>query len=143
MYLTYNPEKPQFEGMTMSGRTVKLHWLVRSTQPLTEAIMNYKIDKVGGYSVELACWGSKCGYHFPLQTYKWSTDSILNTKKHPENNGYWKLQHEIELTEGLWHAQVKTKNTHGWSHFSADHSFVVADFTEDGECLFFFNFIVD
>lgn len=46
MYLTYNPEKPQFEGMTMDGKTVTLHWLVRSIQPLTEAIMNYKIDKV-------------------------------------------------------------------------------------------------
>ncbi|KAL5291626.1 hypothetical protein ACFFRR_010809, partial [Megaselia abdita] len=109
MVLSYNPEKPQFERMSMNGRTVTLHWLVRSTQPLTEAIMNYKIDK----------------------TYKWSTDSILNTKKHPDNDGYWKLAHTIELTEGLWHAQVKTKNSHGWSHFSVDHSFVVADFTEE------------
>lgn len=78
------------------------------------------------------------GISFSFQSYKWSTDSILNTKKHPDNDGYWKLAHTIELTEGLWHAQVKTKNTHGWSHFSNDHSFVVADYSEDGEFFLYF-----
>ncbi|XP_055920000.1 neuronal growth regulator 1-like isoform X2 [Eupeodes corollae] len=106
IHLIYEPENPQFENMKIEGRKITLYWLVKSVQPLSEAVMDYKIDG----------------------TYTWSSESIISTSKHPEHTGIWKLKHEIELVPGFWHARVKTKNTVGWSKFSAEHSFKIDDF---------------
>ncbi|XP_055839599.1 protein amalgam [Episyrphus balteatus] len=109
IHLIYEPENPQFEDMKIDGRKVTLYWLVKSVQPLSEAVMDYKIDG----------------------TYTWSSESIISTSKHPENTGIWKLKHEIELVPGFWHARVKTKNTVGWSKFSNEHNFKIDESSEE------------
>ena len=43
VHLIYEPENPQFESMEIFGNRVILHWLVRSIQPLSEAILDYKL----------------------------------------------------------------------------------------------------
>ncbi|XP_068145086.1 neural cell adhesion molecule 2 [Drosophila tropicalis] len=101
--LSYNPETPQFEDMTIDGNKVTLHWLVRSLQPLSEAMLDYQLT------------GS----------YTWSTVTVLKTQHHNQTGGIWKITHQMELKPGLWHAHVKTKNTHGWSNFSPDHEFQI------------------
>lgn len=111
IHLIFEPENPQFEDMIIDGRKVTLYWLVKSVQPLSEAVMDYKIDG----------------------TYTWSSESIISTSKHPENTGVWKLKHEIELVPGFWHARVKTKNTIGWSKFSAEHSFKIDESSEEDD----------
>ncbi|XP_017838581.1 lachesin [Drosophila busckii] len=103
--LSYNPETPQFESINIDGNVVTMHWLVRSLQPLSEAMLDYKFK--GSYS--------------------WSTVSVIQTRRHETDSGFWKITHQMELTPGVWHARVKTKNTHGWSHFSPDHDFVIKE----------------
>ncbi|KAL7735322.1 hypothetical protein ACLKA6_018016 [Drosophila palustris] len=103
--LSYSPETPQFESSSIDGNKVTMHWLVRSLQPLSEAMLDYKLT------------GS----------YTWSTVSMIKTHRHEKESGIWKITHQMELTPGLWHAHVKTKNTHGWSNFSPDHDFVIQD----------------
>ncbi|XP_030387280.1 lachesin [Scaptodrosophila lebanonensis] len=103
--LSYNPETPQFEDKKIDGSQVTLHWLVRSQQPLSEAVLDYKLS------------GS----------YTWSTVSVIHTQRHNETSGIWKISHQMELTPGNWHARVKTKNTKGWSNFSPSHDFVIQD----------------
>jgi len=44
--LSYNPETPQFESSTFEGNKVTMHWLVRSLQPLSEAMLDYKLTGV-------------------------------------------------------------------------------------------------
>lgn len=44
--LQYSPETPQFEGHEIKGNQVTMHWLVRSLQPLSEAILDYKLTGV-------------------------------------------------------------------------------------------------
>ncbi|XP_034479790.1 immunoglobulin superfamily member 10 [Drosophila innubila] len=103
--LSYNPETPQFENMTIDGNMVTMHWLVRSLQPLSEAMLDYKMT------------GS----------FTWSTVSMIKTHRHEKESGIWKITHQMELTPGLWHARVKTKNTHDWSHFSPEHDFTIEE----------------
>lgn len=40
------PEKGQLENVIIDGRKVTLHWLVRSLQPLSEAVLDYKMSGV-------------------------------------------------------------------------------------------------
>ncbi|XP_032591524.1 protein amalgam isoform X1 [Drosophila grimshawi] len=103
--LSYHPETPQFENITIDGNKVTMHWLVRSLQPLSEAMLDYKLT------------GS----------YTWSTVSVIRTHRHDRDSGIWKITHQMELTPGHWHAHVKTKNTQGWSNFSPDHEFFIKD----------------
>ncbi|XP_017149410.1 protein amalgam [Drosophila miranda] len=106
IHLSYDPETPQFEDMTIDGTKVTMHWLVRSLQPLSEAMLDYKLT------------GS----------YTWSTVSVLQTQRHNQTGGIWKITHQLDLpARGLWHARVKTRNTQGWSNFSPDHDFRLAD----------------
>lgn len=44
--LSYSPETPQFEDSTIDGNKVTMHWLVRSLQPLSEAMLDYKLTGV-------------------------------------------------------------------------------------------------
>lgn len=44
--LQYHPETPQFESQEIKGNQVTMHWLVRSLQPLSEAILDYKLTGV-------------------------------------------------------------------------------------------------
>ncbi|XP_020798507.1 obscurin [Drosophila serrata] len=106
VHVSYNPETPQFEDMKVEGTKVTMHWLVRSRQPLSEAILDYQLT------------GS----------YTWSTVSVLQTHRHNHTEGIWKITHQLDLPRrGLWHARVKAKNTHGWSNFSPDHDFQIED----------------
>ncbi|XP_017054028.1 protein amalgam [Drosophila ficusphila] len=112
IHVSYLPETPQFEDMSIEGNKVTLHWLVRSRQPLSEAMLDYQLN------------GS----------YYWSTVSVLQTHRHNSTESMWKITHQLELSSGMWHARVKTKNIHGWSHFSADHTFEIRDgFPSDKE----------
>ncbi|KAH8269488.1 hypothetical protein KR018_004347, partial [Drosophila ironensis] len=110
IHLSYNPETPQFEDMKVEGTKVTMHWLVRSLQPLVEAMLDFKLS------------GS----------YTWSTVSVLETHRHNQTGGIWKITHQLDLPRrGLWHARVRTKNTHGWSNFSPDHDFTIEADGED------------
>ncbi|KAH8401514.1 hypothetical protein KR009_006013, partial [Drosophila setifemur] len=113
VHVSYNPETPQFEDMKVEGTKVTMHWLVRSLQPLSEAMLDYKLS------------GS----------YTWSTVSMLETHRHNQTGGVWKITHQLDLPRrGMWHARVKTRNTHGWSNFSPDHDFTIqSDEGESGE----------
>lgn len=44
------PEKGQLENVIIDGRKVTLNWLVRSLQPLSEAVLDYKMSGVS-YSI--------------------------------------------------------------------------------------------
>ncbi|XP_062129404.1 hemicentin-2 [Drosophila sulfurigaster albostrigata] len=105
--LSYAPETPQFENSTIEGNKVTMHWLVRSLQPLSEAVLDYKLSK----------------------SIHWSTVSMIKTQhhNHDKESGIWKITHEMELTPGLWHVRVKTKNTVGWSNFAPNHDVVIKD----------------
>ncbi|KAH8370488.1 hypothetical protein KR093_003652 [Drosophila rubida] len=105
--LSYAPETPQFENSTVEGNKVTMHWLVRSMQPLSEAVLDYKLSK----------------------SIRWSTVSMIKTQHHNsgKESGVWKITHEIELTPGLWHVRVKTKNTKGWSNFAPNHDIIIQD----------------
>ncbi|EDW92125.1 protein turtle homolog A [Drosophila yakuba] len=105
VHVSYNPETPQFEDMTAEGNKVTLHWLVRSHQPLSEAMLDYQLT------------GS----------YTWSTVLVLETHRHNNTENIWKITHQLELSRGVWHARVKTKNTQGWSHFSNDYVFEIPE----------------
>uniref|UniRef100_A0A6P4EJ30 Neural cell adhesion molecule 2 n=1 Tax=Drosophila rhopaloa TaxID=1041015 RepID=A0A6P4EJ30_DRORH len=110
--VSYDPETPQFESETIEGNKVTLHWLVRSRQPLSEAMLNYLLTA----------------------SQKWSTVAMLQTRRHNNTDNIWKITHQMELNSGVWHARVKTKNTHGWSQFSKEHIFTVQDgFSKEGE----------
>ncbi|KAH8348832.1 hypothetical protein KR084_011655, partial [Drosophila pseudotakahashii] len=108
VHVSYNPETPQFEDMSVEGNQVTLHWLVRSRQALSEAMLDYQVT------------GS----------LHWSTVSVLQTHRHNSTENIWKITHQLELQRGVWHARVKTKNTHGWSHFSNDHVFEIREGSE-------------
>ncbi|KMY95780.1 inactive tyrosine-protein kinase 7 [Drosophila simulans] len=108
VHVSYNPETPQFEDMTVEGNKVTLHWLVRSHQLLSEAMLDYQLT------------GS----------YTWSTVQVLETHRHNNTDNIWKITHQLELSRGVWHARVKTKNTKGWSHFSNDHVFEIPEYSE-------------
>ncbi|KAM7342362.1 neural cell adhesion molecule 1 isoform 2-T3 [Cochliomyia hominivorax] len=102
-HLMLEPEKGQLENVIIDGRKVTLHWLVRSLQPLSEAVLDYKMS------------GS----------VTWSSTTVIHTKRH--ENGIWKVTHEMELVEGEWQTRMKTKNTIGWSKFSAPFIFKIED----------------
>ncbi|XP_065719143.2 protein amalgam [Drosophila suzukii] len=108
VHVSYVPETPQFEDMSVEGNQVTLHWLVRSRQPLSEAMLDYQVT------------GS----------LHWSTVSVLQTHRHNSTENIWKITHQLELQRGVWHARVKTKNTHGWSHFSNDYVFEIREGSE-------------
>lgn len=40
------PEKGQLENYKIEGKKITLHWLVRSLQPLSEAVLDYKLSGV-------------------------------------------------------------------------------------------------
>lgn len=40
------PEKGQLESFNIEGKKATLHWLVRSLQPLSEAVLDYKMSGV-------------------------------------------------------------------------------------------------
>lgn len=40
------PEKGQLENVIIDGKKVTLNWLVRSLQPLSEAVLDYKMSGV-------------------------------------------------------------------------------------------------
>ncbi|XP_037942693.1 protein amalgam [Teleopsis dalmanni] len=107
--LIFEPELPQFEDIKIDGRKVRMQWLVRSVQPLSEAVLSYQIE------------GS----------YTWSTVSVIHTQRHGENTDMWKITHEMELIPGNWHARMKAKNTVGWSEFSAAHNFKIKHDNEE------------
>ncbi|XP_030558138.1 neurofascin [Drosophila novamexicana] len=109
--LSYRPETPQYEDSSIDGKQVTMHWLVRSLQPLSEAMLDYRLT------------GS----------YTWSTVSVIQTQRHDKDSGIWKITHQMELSPGLWHARVKTKNTQGWSNFSPDHDFHIKDVEDSDE----------
>jgi len=46
VHVSYVPETPQFEDMSVEGNQVTLHWLVRSRQPLSEAMLDYQVTGV-------------------------------------------------------------------------------------------------
>ncbi|XP_067628244.1 neurotrimin [Eurosta solidaginis] len=104
VHVIYEPEHPQLEGIEINGKKVTLQWLVRSVQPLSEAVLDYKL----------------------AGSYTWSKVSVVHTHRHPESH-IWKVIHEIELTPGSWHVRMRAKNTVGWSKFSAQHDFVIKD----------------
>ncbi|XP_054739858.1 protein amalgam [Anastrepha obliqua] len=104
VHIIYEPEHPQLEDMGISGRKAIIRWLVRSIQPLSEAILDYKM----------------------AGSYTWSKVSVVHTHRHAESN-IWKVTHEMELTPGSWHVRMRAKNTIGWSSFSAQHDFVIKD----------------
>lgn len=52
---------------------------------------------------------------------------MIQTQRHDKDSGIWKITHQMELTPGLWHARVKTKNTEGWSNFAPDHDIVIKE----------------
>ncbi|XP_065369250.1 hemicentin-2 isoform X2 [Calliphora vicina] len=43
-HLMLEPEKGQLEDVIIDGKKVTLHWLVRSLQPLSEAVLDYKMS---------------------------------------------------------------------------------------------------
>ncbi|KAI8123930.1 hypothetical protein FF38_08195 [Lucilia cuprina] len=102
-HLMLEPEKGQLENVVIDGKKVTLHWLVRSLQPLSEAVLDYKMS------------GS----------YTWSSTTVIHTQRH--ENGIWKVTHEMELIEGEWQTRMKTKNIMGWSKFSAPFVFKIED----------------
>lgn len=55
---------------------------------------------------------------------------MLETHRHNNTDNIWKITHQLELSRGVWHARVKTKNTKGWSHFSNDHVFEIPEDSE-------------
>lgn len=107
--LQFAPETPQFEKIDISDNKITLQWLVRSKQPLVDVILDYKIN----------------GSH------TWMTETVIKSEKHHEHTGVWKLRHELELSPGLWHARVKTKNPAGWSKFSPQYDFRVEEAISD------------
>lgn len=44
--LSYRPETPQYEDSSIDGKQVTMHWLVRSLQPLSEAMLDYRLTGV-------------------------------------------------------------------------------------------------
>ncbi|XP_036333889.1 neural cell adhesion molecule 2-like isoform X1 [Rhagoletis pomonella] len=108
VHILYEPEHPQLEDMEINGRTAVIHWLVRSIQPLSEAILDYKL----------------------AGSYTWSKVSVVHTHRHADSS-IWKVTHEMELTPGSWHVRMRAKNTIGWSAFSAQHDFVIKDDDEN------------
>lgn len=52
---------------------------------------------------------------------------MIQTQRHDKDSGIWKITHQMELTPGLWHARVKTKNTEGWSNFALDQDIVIQE----------------
>lgn len=60
---------------------------------------------------------------------------MIQTQRHDKDSGIWKITHQMELTPGLWHARVKTKNTEGWSNFAPDHDIVIKEQGERPEKL--------
>lgn len=103
VHLIREPEIAQFENSEIVGSKVALNWLIRSRQPLVEAMLDYQNNG----------------------TQTWMTETPVS-QKHNEHTGIWKIRHELELGEGTWIARVKTKNTAGWSKFSNEHAFVVS-----------------
>ncbi|CAD7012373.1 unnamed protein product [Ceratitis capitata] len=106
--IIYEPEHPQLEDFEVSGSKAVIHWLVRSIQPLSEAVLDYKL----------------------AGSYTWSKVSVVHTHRHADTH-IWKVTHEMELTPGSWHVRMRAKNTVGWSAFSAQHDFVIKDNESD------------
>lgn len=104
-YVILEPETPLYEKHEIEGRLVNLYWLSRSTTPLMEAILDYKLNK----------------------TTDWMTEAALSTKKHEEINSNWKIHHRLEVPLGEWEARVRVKNQYGWSEFSKPFTFVIND----------------
>jgi len=52
VHVSYVPETPQFEDMSVEGNQVTLHWLVRSRQPLSEAMLDYQVTGVSNSGME-------------------------------------------------------------------------------------------
>ncbi|XP_061390258.1 neural cell adhesion molecule 1, partial [Musca vetustissima] len=111
VHLMLEPERGQFESVEIKGNVVTLYWLVRSLQPLSEAVLDYKMTGA----------------------YTWSTTSVLHTHRHED--GIWKITHEMELLPGEWQTRMKTKNTMGWSKFSAPYIFTIREESEDDNVL--------
>ncbi|XP_017110506.1 protein turtle homolog A [Drosophila elegans] len=110
VHVSYDPEIPQFEDETIDGNKVTQHWLVRSRQALSEAMLDYQL------------FGSE----------RWNTVAMLQTRRHNNTGHIWKITHQMELNAGTWNVRVRTKNTHGWSPFSTKHIFEVRDgYTKD------------
>uniref|UniRef100_A0A1I8M6V2 Ig-like domain-containing protein n=1 Tax=Musca domestica TaxID=7370 RepID=A0A1I8M6V2_MUSDO len=107
VHLMLEPERGQFESVEINGNVVTLYWLVRSLQPLSEAVLDYKMTGA----------------------YTWSTTTVLHTHRHEA--GIWKVTHEMELLPGEWQTRMKTKNTVGWSKFSAPYIFTIGEESED------------
>uniref|UniRef100_A0A1I8QAP3 Ig-like domain-containing protein n=1 Tax=Stomoxys calcitrans TaxID=35570 RepID=A0A1I8QAP3_STOCA len=101
--LILEPEKGQFEDIKIDGNVVTIYWLVRSLQPLSEAIIDYKMNR----------------------SVTWSTAAMLHTHRH--EGGIWKVTHEMVLTPGEWQTRMKTKNTRGWSKFSTPYIIKIED----------------
>lgn len=53
---------------------------------------------------------------------------MLHTHRHEA--GIWKVTHEMELLPGEWQTRMKTKNTVGWSKFSAPYIFTIGEESE-------------
>ncbi|XP_039954727.1 neural cell adhesion molecule 2 [Bactrocera tryoni] len=108
VHIIYEPEHPQLEDLEVNGNQAVIHWLVRSIQPLSEAVLDYKL----------------------AGSYTWSKVSVVHTRRHAESH-IWKVTHEMELTPGSWHVRMRAKNTVGWSAFSTQHDFVIKDNESD------------
>uniref|UniRef100_A0A0A1XK55 Protein amalgam n=1 Tax=Zeugodacus cucurbitae TaxID=28588 RepID=A0A0A1XK55_ZEUCU len=108
VHIIYEPEHPQLEDLEVNGRKAVIHWLVRSIQPLSEAVLDYKL----------------------AGSFTWSKVSVVHTRRHAESH-IWKVTHEMELTPGRWHVRMRAKNTVGWSAFSAQHDFAINDNESD------------
>ena len=122
-HLMLEPEKGQLESVNIEGKKVKLYWIVRSLQPLSEAVLDYKM---AGVSETVLILKRKIfSKLIKFQSYTWSSTTVIHTQRH--ENGIWKVTHEMELVEGEWQTRMKTKNTAGWSKFSAPFIFKIGE----------------
>lgn len=53
MHIIYEPEHPQLEDLEVNGNKAVIHWLVRSIQALSEAVLDYKLAGVSITEVEI------------------------------------------------------------------------------------------
>ncbi|XP_055372748.1 neuroplastin [Condylostylus longicornis] len=105
VYVILEPETPIYEKHEIQGRLVNLYWLARSTTPLMEAILDYKLNK----------------------TTDWMTEAALSTRKHEDGQSNWKIHHKLEVPIGEWEARVRVKNQYGWSEFSKPFNFIITE----------------
>lgn len=121
-HLMLEPEKGQLESVTIEGKNVKLFWIVRSLQPLSEAVLDYKMSGVSEAIQIVERTILKLNL---FQSYTWSSTTVIHTQRH--ENGIWKVTHEMELIEGEWQTRMKTKNIAGWSKFSDPFIFKIGE----------------